>query len=47
MVWQEEGACLRSHRLLSHPELDQGRHLRLQVQDARRLRSLPYQLRHL
>ncbi len=47
MVWQEEGACLRSHRLLSHPELDQGRHLRLQVQDARRLRSLPHQLRYL
>ena len=47
MVRQEEGVGIRAHRLLSHPELDQGRHLWLQIQDARRLRSLPHQLRHL
>ena len=47
MVRPQEGVGSRAHRLLAHPELDQGCDLRLQVQDEGRLRSLPYQLRNL
>ena len=47
MVRPQEGIGLRPNRLLSHWELDQGCDEGLQVQDARRLRPFPHQLRHL